>query len=66
MIKVKKMEETLPVNRIMRVHCPFIANLEKVSTIERNSIVFDRDTYIPVSEQYKAKFREFLNENFLV
>jgi hypothetical protein len=34
MIKVKKMKETLPGNRIMRVHCPFIANLEKVSTIE--------------------------------
>ena len=48
----------------MRVHRSFIVNLEKIDTIERSRIVFGK-TYIPVSDQYKDKFQEFLDKNFL-
>ena len=48
----------------MRVHRSFIVNLEKISTIERSRIVFGKE-YIPVSDQYKSKFQEFLDKNFL-
>jgi hypothetical protein len=33
--------------------------------IERSRIVFDVNVYIPVSEQYKDKFQNFLDKNFL-
>jgi DNA-binding LytR/AlgR family response regulator len=61
---VKSLEEKLPAERFMRVHRSFIVNLEKVETIERSRIVFGK-TYIPVSDQYKEKFQEFVNKNFL-
>nr|MBD3623287.1 response regulator transcription factor [Sunxiuqinia sp.] len=61
---VKSLEEKLPTDRFMRVHRSFIVNLDKVETIERSRIVF-RKTYIPVSDQYKEKFQDFLNQNFL-
>ncbi|MCB9266804.1 MAG: hypothetical protein H6558_17390 [Lewinellaceae bacterium] len=32
----------------------------------RNRIVFDEEVYIPVSEQYKEKFQEYLGRNFLL
>ncbi len=66
LMSIKKMEEYLPDKNFMRVHRSFIVNLDKISTIERNRIIFDEDVYIPVSEQYKTKFQEFLNNNFLV
>jgi two-component system response regulator LytT len=61
---LKSLEAKLPANRFMRVHRSFIVNLEKIDTIERSRIIFGK-TYIPVSDQYKEKFQEYLNKNFL-
>lgn len=61
---MKLLESKLPEARFMRVHRSFIVNLEKIDTIERSRIVFGK-TYIPVSDQYKVKFQEFLDKNFL-
>ncbi len=61
---VKSLEEKLPADRFMRVHRSFIVNLDKIETIERSRIVFGK-TYIPVSDQYKERFQEFVNTNFL-
>jgi len=61
---VKAVEEKLPTEHFMRVHRSFIVNLDKIEVIERSRIVFGK-TYIPVSDQYKDKFQEFLNQNFL-
>lgn len=61
---LKAMEAKLPAGKFMRVHRSFIVNLEKIETIERSRIVFGK-TYIPVSDQYKEKFQQFLDKNFL-
>lgn len=62
--RMKNLEEILP-GYFMRVHRSYMVNLRKVTTIERNRIVFYGNTYIPVGEQYKAAFRNFLERNFL-
>jgi two-component system, LytTR family, response regulator LytT len=61
---LKLLESKLPEHKFMRVHRSFIVNLEKIDTIERSRIVFGKE-YIPVSDQYKDKFQEFLDKNFL-
>jgi DNA-binding LytR/AlgR family response regulator len=61
---MKLLESKLPVSKFMRVHRSFIVNLEKIDTIERSRIVFGK-TYIPVSDQYRDKFQEYLDKNFL-
>lgn len=61
---LKQIETKLPAGKFMRVHRSFIVNLDKIDTIERSRIVFGK-TYIPVSDQYKDKFQEYLNRNFL-
>ena len=66
LMSMKKMEEFLPDNSFMRVHRSFLVNLNKITTVERNRIVFDKDVYIPVSEQYKSKFQKYLSDNFLL
>jgi DNA-binding LytR/AlgR family response regulator len=63
-VTLKLLESKLPESRFMRVHRSYIVNLEKIDTIERSRIVFGK-TYIPVSEQYKEKFQEFLDKNFI-
>jgi len=61
---MKSLEQKLPEERFMRVHRSFIVNLDKIDTIERSRIIFGK-TYIPVSDQYKDKFQEYLDKNFL-
>lgn len=63
LMSMKSLEENLPENRFMRVHRSFIVNLDKIRTIERNRIVFGKE-YIPVSDNYKEKFQQFVNERF--
>ena len=61
---LKALEAKLPEDKFMRVHRSFIVNLEKIDTIERSRIVFGK-VYIPVSEQYKEVFNNFVKNNFL-
>jgi two-component system, LytTR family, response regulator LytT len=61
---LKIMEEKLPTTKFMRVHRSFIVNLDRIQTIERMRIIFG-ETYIPVSDQYKEKFQEYIDKNFL-
>ena len=61
---MKSLEQKLPEEKFMRVHRSFIVNLDKIDTIERSRIIFGK-VYIPVSDQYKDKFQEYLDKNFL-
>ncbi|MFZ4456525.1 MAG: LytR/AlgR family response regulator transcription factor [Bacteroidales bacterium] len=65
LIRLKSMEEQLPKDKFMRVHRSFIVNLDHVKVIERNRIVFDRNIYIPVGDQYKEVFQAFVDRTFL-
>ena len=64
-MSLKSIEEQLPPDRFMRVHRSYVVNLAKITVIERNRIVFDGNIYRPVSEQYKEKFQEYINRNFV-
>jgi len=61
---MKALESRLPDEMFMRVHRSFIVNLEKVKVIDRNRIVFG-EVRIPVTDQYKDSFQEFLGRNFI-
>ena len=57
LMNMKDMEATLPSERFIRVHRSFIVNMDKISTIERSRIVFNKE-YIPISDSYKEVFEK--------
>lgn len=63
-MSLKNLEEKLPASSFMRVHRSYIVNLKHISTIERSRIIFGRIS-IPISDQYKDHFQEYLNRNFI-
>lgn len=65
LMSMKSMEEQLPDDRFIRVHRSFIVQPEKIKIIERNRIVFGKE-YIPISDNYKARFIEFLAQRSLL
>ena len=65
LIGMSKIEEALPKDCFMRVHRSFIVNLNTITTIERNRIVYDKNVYIPISEGYREAFKKFIDQYFL-
>ena len=65
LMSMKSLEDMLPATRFIRVHRSFIVQPEKIKIIERNRIVFGKE-YIPISDNYKQKFMEFLAQRALL
>ena len=62
LMSLKMLEDELPSNKFMRVHRSFIVALKNIEVIERSQIIINKER-ITVSEQYKTKFLEFVNNN---
>ena len=63
-VTMKAMEEMLSTGRFMRVHRSYIVNLKKITEVSRLRIVFG-ETYIPVGENYKDQFTEYINSRMM-
>lgn len=64
LMSLKSLEQELPKTQFMRVHRSFIVSLNNIDIIERSQIIINKQR-ITVSEQYKPKFLEFINNNSL-
>ena len=64
LMSLKSLEEELPDTQFMRVHRSFIVSLNNIDVIERSQIIINQQR-ITVSEQYKSKFLEYINNNSL-
>lgn len=61
LLSMKKLEEMLPPSRFLRVHRSYIVNMQKIVEVSRLRIVFDKNTYIPIGDNYKDRFNEYIN-----
>lgn len=64
LMSLKSLEEELPSTQFMRVHRSFIVALNNIDVVERSQIIINEQR-ITVSEHYKPKFLEFINNNSL-
>ncbi|APQ19004.1 LytR/AlgR family response regulator transcription factor [Maribacter hydrothermalis] len=64
LMSLKSLEEELPASNFMRVHRSFIVSLKYVEVVERSQIIINKQR-ITVSEQYKPRFLEYINDNSL-
>lgn len=64
LMSLKSLLEELPENQFIRVHRSFIVSLKNIVEIERGQIIINNKR-ISVSDQYRSKFLEFVNQNSL-
>lgn len=57
---LKSLEEKLPTRQFMRVHRSFIVALDRINAVTRNSVQIG-SAVIPVSDQYKDVFGQFIS-----
>lgn len=60
---MKRMEETLPEERFIRVHKSYIVALEKIESIERGRISL-KEKLIPIGDTYKDSFFKRIGEKY--
>ena len=64
LLSMKKMEERLPEN-FMRIHRSYIINLNKIQEVNKNRVIMDSETYLPIGDMYKEAFQAYLDTKFL-
>ena len=65
LLSMKKIEEHLPSSMFMRIHRSFIINLQKISEIKKNHVVIEGDISLPIGDNYKDAFMNYLNSKIL-
>jgi DNA-binding LytR/AlgR family response regulator len=64
LLSMKKMEERLP-DYFMRIHRSYIVNLTKIQEVNKNRVILDSNTYLPIGDLYKTAFQTYLDTRFL-
>jgi two-component system LytT family response regulator len=62
LLSMRKLEARLPASMFMRVHRSFIVKLHKIQEISRLRIIFEGNVYIPVGDNYKEKFNDYISK----
>jgi len=64
LLSMKKMEERLP-DYFMRIHRSYIINLTKIQEVNKNRVIMDSETYLPIGDMYKETFQKYIDAKFL-
>ena len=64
LLAMKALEERLPQN-FMRIHRSYIVNLDKIVEVNKNRVILDADTYLPIGDSYRDRFNQFIEAKFL-
>ena len=64
LLAMKTLEEKLPPN-FMRIHRSYIVNLDKIQEVNKNRVIMDSDTSLPIGDSYKEQFNRYLESRFL-
>lgn len=62
LFRLKNMEASLSQDSFMRVHRSYIVNLKRISSYTKGRIFLENGEYIPLGENYKARFLEYFNK----
>ena len=65
LLNMKDLAERLPAASFMRIHRSYIINLEKVKEVNKNRVVLDDNTELPIGDLYRAAFTAWLSSHSL-
>lgn len=64
LFRLKNMETALPSEMFMRVHRSYIVNLRCIKGYVRGRIFLSDTEYVPIGENYKESFQQYIDSNF--
>ena len=64
LMAMKKLEERLPAY-FMRIHRSYIVNLRCIQEVNKNRVILDADTSLPIGDLYREQFNAYLATRLL-
>lgn len=64
LLSMKRIEERLP-QYFMRIHRSYIINVRKIQEVNKNRVVMDADTYLPIGDLYRDALTDYINTRFM-
>lgn len=64
LFRLKNMEAALPSEQFMRVHRSYIVNLRAIRSYVRGRIFLSDTEYVPIGENYKEAFQNYIDRHF--
>lgn len=64
LFRMKKMETALPSESFMRIHRSYIVNLKCVSGYARGRVYLNSGEYLPIGENYKEQFLDYISKTY--
>lgn len=65
LLSMKKMEERLSSTNFMRIHRSYIINLNEIQEVNKNRVILDQDTYLPIGDLYRDQLNRYIEAKFL-
>ena len=65
LLSMKKMEERLPSHSFMRIHRSYIINLTEIQEVNKNRVILDADTFLPIGDLYREQLNQYIESKFL-
>ena len=65
LLSMKKMEERLPYHSFMRIHRSYIINLNEIQEVNKNRVILDTDTFLPIGDLYREQLNHYIESKFL-
>lgn len=64
LLSMKKLEEQLPAY-FMRIHRSYIVNLNKIQEVNKNRVIIDPSSYLPIGDLYRERFNDWVSSHLL-
>ena len=64
LLSMKKLEDRLACN-FMRIHRSYIMSWGEIQEVNKNRVILDESTYLPIGDLYKESFTNYINSRFL-
>ena len=64
LLAMKTLEEKLPQN-FMRIHRSYIVNLDKIQEVNKNRVIIDAATSLPIGDSYREQFNHYIETKYL-
>lgn len=64
-LSMKKLEDQLHESEFMRIHKSYIINLRCIAEINRNRVILEDGTELPIGDSYRDSLNNYVNQKFL-
>ena len=65
LLSMKKLEESLPARRFLRIHKSYLVNLERISQVSKGHVLMEDGASLPVGDLYREALSQYVGSKTL-